>query len=1005
MIDHKEKSFEAAVEESLVSQGGYQSGDPKAFDRERAIHPQDVLAFVQSTQQKAWGVLAAYYGPRADSAFLDELTKALDARGTLDVLRHGLDFFGHTFRLAYFAPASGLNPESAAQYAANHLTLTRQVHFSDNDGQSVDLLLSVNGIPTATAELKNPFSGQDVRSAIKQYRARDQRVPLFQFKRRALVHFAVDPDEVYMTTRLAGEHTRFLPFNKGRNHGAGNPPNPDGYATSYLWEEIWRRDSWLDLLGRFLHIETVEKKDANGKKKTYENLIFPRYHQIDAVRSLIADARQSLAGKSYLIQHSAGSGKSNSIAWLAHRLASLHDAKDNKVFDSVVVITDRLVLDKQLQDTIYQFEHKQGVVQKIDENSKQLADALKNGVSIIITILQKFPFVTQHVGDLPDRRYAVIIDEAHSSQSGDSAVKMKSVLGGERIREEAHKLAEEQGLPDYEEEVLRVVLGRKHQPNLSFFAFTATPKYKTLATFGQKDANGNPQPFHLYTMKQAIEEGFILDVLKHYTTYKVYYRLVKAASADPEVEKKKATKALARFARLHPHNLAQKTEIIVEHYRTHVRHRIGGKAKAMVVTNSRLEAVRYKKEFDRYIKEKGYDFRTLVAFSGTLVDPDDPAEQEVTEVLMNGGKITERGLPAEFAKDLYGVLIVAEKYQTGFDQPLLHTMYVDKRLADVQAVQTLSRLNRTCTGKEDTFVLDFVNDPEEIQAAFQKYYHTAPVATEHPDPRQLYNLRAEIFGKHIVYEIEVEQFAAVFFRNDQKETLTGHALMNSIVDKAVKRFEDASEEDQEELRDRSEAFGRLYSFLSQIIPFGDSKLEKLDAYLRFFKTKLPGRAGSGPLDLDEEVKLKYYRIQKIQEAQLLLEEGKPGSLDPPTEVGTGKVEDEEVPLSRVVDVLNQRFGTDFSPNDELFWEQVREDAAADETVRDAGAENTLENFGYVFDKKLEELVLNRMDRNSGQAFKFLDNPDVREFITQLLRGQVYERLRQDTRVSRTGQQR
>jgi type I restriction enzyme R subunit len=434
MIDHKEKAFEDSIEASLVEHGGYERGDRDAFDRERAMFPREALSFVQSTQKRAWKVLGDYYGTRAETAFLDELTKALDARGTLDVLRHGVDFFGQTFRVAYFAPASGLNPESAKQYAANRLTVMRQVRFSSASEESVDLVLSVNGIATATAELKNPFSGQNVRHAIAQYRERDARAPLFQFKRRALVHFAVDPDEVYMTTHLAGDGTRFLPFNRGHNYVAGNPPNPDGYATAYLWEEIWRRDSWLDLLGRFLHIETVEKRDESGKKKTSENLIFPRYHQIDAVRRLVADARGAGAGKNYLIQHSAGSGKSNSIAWLAHRLASLHDAADRKVFDSVVVITDRLVLDKQLQDTIYQFEHKQGVVQKIDENSKQLADALKNGVPIVITILQKFPFVTQHIGDLPERRYAVIIDEAHSSQSGDSAVKMKSVLGGKRSR-------------------------------------------------------------------------------------------------------------------------------------------------------------------------------------------------------------------------------------------------------------------------------------------------------------------------------------------------------------------------------------------------------------------------------------------------------------------------------------------------------------------------------------------------------------------------------------------
>ena len=991
MVDHREIAFESAVEHSLLTSGGYEKGNPAQYDRTRALHPHLILDFVQATQPKSWQAIAAYYGGTAADAFLAELTLALDTRGTIDVLRHGLDFFGQTFHLAYFAPASGLNPETAKLYKANRLTVTRQVHFSLQHEQSIDILLSLNGLPVATAELKNAFTGQTVRDAIGQYRDRDHREPIFAFKKRALVHFAADTDECYMATRLEGAATRFLPFNQGNRKGAGNPENPDGYRTHYLWEQIWKRDSWLDLLGRFLHIE---------KKGKEESLIFPRYHQIDAVRKLVADARVAQAGKNYLVWHSAGSGKSNSIAWLAHRLSSLHDAQDRKVFDSVIVITDRLVLDKQLQDTIYQFEHKTGVVMKIDDDSKQLADALRNSVPIVITILQKFPFVAKHAGDLPERRYAVIVDEAHSSQSGDSAAKMKAVLGGERIRAVARKRAEEEQLPDYEEEIIRVVEGRKRQPNLSFFAFTATPKYKTIQVFGQPDANGEPQPFHEYSMRQAIEEGFILDVLKNYTVYSVYYRLLKAAQADPEVEKKKAAKALARFMKLHPHNIAQKTEVIIEHFRQNVRHRIGGRAKAMVVTGSRLEAVRYKKSADAYIRDHGYkDLRTLVAFSGSLIDPDDPTEEELTEVKMNGGRISEKQLPEEFRKVEYGILIAADKYQTGFDQPLLHTMYVDKRLADVQAVQTLSRLNRMFPGKEDTFVLDFVNDPEEIQKAFQRYYDTAPIVTGKPDPRQLYTLRAELYASFIVQELEVEQFAAVWFKPRRKETPTDNALMNSIVDKAVGRFADASEDGKEELRNRLEAFRRLYSFLSQVIPFGDSKLEKFDAYLRFLETKLPVRPGTGHLDLDDDVRLKFYRLRKIGEGRIALQSGTPGALKGPSDVGTGRIEDEQVPLSRVVDVLNERFGTEFTGSDELFWDQVRADATADESVRNAGEANTIDNFAHIFDRKLEELVIGRMDRNSGQVVRFLDNPEIREVVTRLMRNQVYSSIRSEAKDS------
>ena len=990
----REIAFESAVEHSLATYGGYEKGDPALYDQARALHPQLVLDFIQTTQPKQWQVIADYYAANAGETFLAELTLALESRGTLDVLRHGLDFFGQTFHLAYFAPASGLNPDTAKLYQANRLTITRQAHFSLQHEQSIDILLSLNGLPVATAELKNAFTGQTVRNAIQQYRDRDHREPLFAFKKRALVHFAVDTDECYMTTRLEGAATSFLPFNQGNHRGAGNPENPDGYRTHYLWEQVWKRDSWLDLLGRFLHV-VAPPNDKPGKP---EVLIFPRYHQVDAVRKLVADARTARTGKNYLVWHSAGSDKSNSIAWLAHRLSSLHDAQDQKVFDSVIVITDRLVLDKQLQDTIYQFEHKTGVVVKIDDDSKQLADALRNGVPIIITILQKFPFVTKHAGDLPERRYAVIVDEAHSSQSGESAAKMKAVLAGDRIRAIARKRAEEEQLPDYEEEIIRVVEGRKQQPNLSFFAFTATPKYKTIEVFGQRDAAGQPQPFHEYSMRQAIEEGFILDVLKNYTIYSTYYRLLKAVKDDPEVEKKKAAKALARFMRLHPHNIAQKTEVVIEHFRQHVRHRIGGRAKAMVVTGSRLEAVRYKKAADEYIHLKGYaDLRTLVAFSGSLVDPDDPTGEELTEVKMNGGKISEKHLPEEFKKEEYGILIAADKYQTGFDQPLLHTMYVDKRLADVQAVQTLSRLNRVCPGKEDTFVLDFVNEPAEIQVAFQRYYDTAPIITGKPDARQLYSLRAEMYASFLVQELEVEQFAAVFFKPRRKESPTDNALMNSIVDKAVGRFAEATEDRQEELRNRLEAFRRLYSFLSQVIPFGDSKLEKFDAYLRFLETKLPPREGTGRLDLDDDVKLKFYRLQKISEGSIALEPATPGTLKGPSDVGTGRVEDEQVPLSRVVDVLNERFGTEFTVADELFWDQVRADATADESVRDAGEANTIDNFAHIFDRKLEEIVIGRMDRNTDQVVRFLDNPEVRELVTRLMRNQVYSRIQQDAK--------
>ena len=766
-VDHRERTFEAAIEDSLLIDGGYVKAAPTGFDHARCLDPVPLLAFVQETQPTAWGQIAAFYGARAEAALLDDLTRALDGRGSLDVLRHGFKCLGRLVQIAAFKPATTMNPEAAARYAANRLTVTRQLRYSTGNDNSLDLVLSVNGIPVVTAELKNPLSGQNFSHAQKQYREdRDPREPIFQFKKRALVHFAVDTDTAWMTTRLAGASTRFLPFNRGDRNGAGNEENPRGYKTAYLWEEVWARDSLLDILGRFLHVETTERT-VDGRRVRVEALIFPRYHQLDVVRRLEADAGRNGAGQNYLVQHSAGSGKSNSIAWVAHRLASLHDARDGKVFDSVVVVTDRRVLDQQLQQTIYQFEHRQGVVLRIDEDSAQLAGAIEAGVPIIITTLQKFPFVADKVASLPKRRYAVIVDEAHSSQSGEAAMELKAVLAGPQIHERAATYAVEQGLPDHEEEIVTAMLTRGRQENISFFAFTATPKARTLEVFGTPDDDGTPRPFHLYSMRQAIEERFILDVLKHYTTYTTYFRLVKHAEDDPQVEKKPAAKALARFLSFHPYNLAQKTEVMIEHFQTFARHKIGAKAKAMVVAGSRLHAVRYKQAFDAYLGERRNDRRyagisTLVAFSGTVIDPD--TDDEYTEPSMNG--IPERQLPERFAGDDYQLLIVAEKYQTGFDQPLLHTMYVDTRLDGVRAVQTLSRLNRTHPGKDDTFVLDFVNDAETIREAFQPYYEQTEVS-ERAEPQQLYQLQADLNDRQVYHLDEVEACARVFFHRQR----------------------------------------------------------------------------------------------------------------------------------------------------------------------------------------------------------------------------------------------
>lgn len=990
---HKEIAFESTIEHFLVATGSYQKLNPELFDNEKCLFPEIVIEFIQETQPNTWEYLYNIQGDKTEEILINDLCKALDSshEGCLSVLRHGFKCFGKNFRVAYFAPASRMNPETQRQYNANRLTVTRQLHYSPRHNNSLDVTLSLNGIPIVTAELKNPMTGQTWRNAIHQYKYdRDPKDLIFQFKKRTLVHFAVDPDEVYMTTQLRGRSTFFLPFNRGRNNGAGNPDNSDGYKSAYLWEEVLERHSLLDIVAKFIHIEKIEKM-VNGKTIRKEKVIFPRFHQLDSVRKLVHDTRDKGPGTNYLIQHSAGSGKSNSIAWLAYRLSSLHDENDQRVFDSIVVVTDRVVLDQQLQNTIYQFEHKQGVVVKIDKDSTQLAEALSSGVPIIITTLQKFPFITEKVGTLPNRKYAVIIDEAHSSQGGESATEMKGVLAGKSLKKEAQKQAIEEDLLDYQEEILKTMAKRGKQPNIGFFAFTATPKYKTLKVFGTPGPEETPLPFHLYSMRQAIEEGFILDVLKHYTTYKTYFGLIKSIEDDPKVQKKQAARALARFMSLHPHNVAQKTEVIVEHFRTFVLPKIGGRAKAMVVTSSRLHAVRYKQAFDKYILEKGYnDIKTLVAFSGTVIDPD-VTDVDYTEVGMNKG-IREKELPEKFDSDEYQILLVAEKYQTGFDQPLLHTMYVDKRLSGIQAVQTLSRLNRTHPGKENTFVLDFVNEPEEILESFQPYYEITTVG-ERVDVRQLYELQARLNDYQVFYETEVQEFCKIFFKPRTKQHPTDHAKMNYCLDPAVSRFTALDNDMQEEFRKVLVAYKNLYAFLSQIIPFHDSDLEMLYTYIRLLLPKLPKRDPGPIYDFDDEVSLKYYRLELVSDKHLRYRVSEPGVIDGPTEVGTGVSHPEEVELSQLIDILNERFGTEFKPGDQLFFDSIKEDAITNETIQQAAKVNTKDNFKFPFYQMLEDLFIDRMEQNEEMTARFMNEEEFRRIVRKKLLDEVYEELR------------
>lgn len=1017
MPGHTEHAFETAIEAGLLGSGGYGKRVAADFDETLALFPADVIGFIRDSQPARWQQLESLLGARLEATVLDALVKELETKGTLHVLRHGFKCYGKTLRLAYFRPNSGLNPETAAKYAHNRLTITRQVAFTSvlkrPDGKPrrciIDVTLAVNGLPVATVELKNPLTGQRASDAIHQYQHdRDERDRLFAFKQRALVHFAVDPDEAWMTTRLKGRDTVFLPFNRGLDHGAGNPPVQGNWKTHYLWDEVLAADSLLDILQRFMHLEVKQrqvKTDKGVRTLRRETMIFPRYHQLDAVRRLVGHARAHGSGHNYLVQHSAGSGKSNSIAWLAHRLAGLHDGNDDKVFHSVVVVTDRRVLDQQLQDTIYQFEHKTGVVEKIDEDTRQLARALSTGTPIVISTIQKFPFIARALQrleqagedvkiDTAGKRFAVIVDEAHSSQSGETAMTLRGMLNRDGIEAAvAAQLSDEED-DDLDEAaraaILRSATQRARQPNLSFFAFTATPKFKTKVLFDEPGPDGT-SPFHEYSMRQAIEEGFIMDVLENYTTYKRFFGLIKQVENDPEVPRKQAAKALTRYMELHPVNIEQVVSVIVEHFRLHVLHELGGRAKAMVVTGSRLAAVKYKLAFDRYIRENGYaGIRSLVAFSGTVEDPDDPGAS-YTEVVMNDG-LAESELPEAFERDDYRVLLVADKYQTGFDQPLLQTMYVVKRLAGVQAVQTLSRLNRMAPGKTRTFVLDFVNKEDEIHKAFKPYYERTPIG-EHADPQRLSELQHKLLEPAIFTQADVNAFAAVWYRPRREPGGGEHREMNALLDPVVARFNEHELQHRDEFRGRLTAYRNLYAFLSQIIPYQDSDLEKLYTFARNLMAKLPPPEDGKRFVLDDEVALRYYRLQQITEGSIDLSRGEAYPLKGPTDVGTARIADEEVALSSLVEKLNARFGTDFTEADQLFFDQIRATAEASAQIQEAASANNLGDFTAYLERVLDDFFIERMEGNEEIFARIMSDREFRMAASRHLAFDLFQSIR------------
>lgn len=996
-IDYSEKNFEEQIEEYLIY-SGYEKRSIKNNEKSRdlelfrkyAIDVEVLFRFLEDTQEKALNKLKKVYKDDYKTKILDRISKELHNRGMIDCIRHGVRDYGETLKLAYNKPASSMNYTTSQLYSKNIFTVSRQVYYSNDKNNSIDMMISLNGLPIVIMELKNQFTGQSVENSKKQFRDdRDPNELLFKFKERAVVFLAVDTDEIYMTTKLNKNKTFFLPFNKGNEGGAGNPPNGEDFRTAYLWEDILQKSSLIDILFRFMYIKQEEIKDCDGKViETKETVIFPRYHQLEAVRKIEAHAKDNGSGNNYLIQHSAGSGKTNSISWLAHRLAKLHDDDDKAIFDTVIVITDRRVLDKQLQDAVYQLEHKTGMVEKINKDSTQLSNALENGTKIIITTLQKFPFILDKVKgfELGKKNYAIIIDEAHSSQTGKSATAVKEALsskGIEKVREIDNKYENEN---DTEDKIRDIIEKSGKQDNISFFAFTATPKAKTIELFGQYGESGEKEAFHVYTMRQAIEEGFILDPLVNYTTYKTFYKVAKAIKDDPQVSKKQATRAIVKSLLLHPYNIAQKTEIIIEHFRQCVMHKINGRAKAMVVTSSRLQAVKYKKAFDKYIKEKGYEhISALVAFSGSV----DDEGIDVTESELNG--FSENELTDKFHSDEYKVLIVAEKYQTGFDEPLLYAMYVDKKLDGIKAVQTLSRLNRTCTGKDGTFVLDFVNDWEDIQKSFQPYYEVTGISGE-TDPNLLYDLETTIKEYQIFTDEEVNKVNETFFKGTHK-SFKGAEKINGVVDEAVERFKKLeSNEEKDDFKSTANKFIRLYAFILQIGPFADVELHKLYIYLTFLLKKLP-KGKKSNFVLSDEVALEYYKNTKTFEGNISLLKESKVDLDPISFGKGASTEEEKTNLSNIINKLNEKFGTNFTETDKLSIDQIKEDMINNDELKIKAKNNTVENFKFSYDDKFMDIVIGRMGQNEKFFNKLLANEEFREEIKEYLLMNVYNGLK------------
>ncbi|ULB11822.1 DEAD/DEAH box helicase family protein [Cereibacter azotoformans] len=978
---HTEEAVELHLVHQLVTRQGWQERPSTAYDRSTALDPEMIEDYVQTTQPDAWKRLADQYVGKARETLVQQLVKQLQAVGTLEVLRNGIKIIpGIKISLCGFRPASGLNTDLVRAYEGNRLTVMRQVRYSARNENAIDVVLFINGLPIITMELKNTATGSTYLTAEKQYRndRSPNGEPLLTFKRGALLHLAVDQDNVSMTTQLENGRTRFLPFNRGRDGGAGNPDVPDEFRIAFLYRDMdgaeaaLSRDVLLDILNRFALVSEVEQPGGRLKRTT----VWPRYHQLDAVRRIVKHARRPGAGHNYLLQHSAGSGKSNTIAWTAYQLALLHGDNDRPVFDSVIVVVDRKVLDQQLQGTIRSFVTTPGYFRPIDETSAQLRTAIQSGARIIATTIHKFS--TDHVNVLKNeagKRFAIIIDEAHSSQSGKHADNLGRVL--------AESVLADADLDDNERALLELQRMRGPQANLSYLAFTATPKNVTLERFGVRGPDGLPHPFHLYSMRQAIEEGFILDVLRNYQTYKTYFALERAIEDDPELSPRKSNRKVARYVDFHETAMEQKAEVIVEHFRRHALPELNGQAKAMVVTASREHAVRTHRAINRYIRREGYDdLKALVAFSGEIVV--DGAN--LTEPGINGFGETE--LPGRFDGDDYNVLVVAEKYQTGFDQPKLVAMYVDRHLSGIQAVQTLSRLNRTYPGKERTYILDFRNEVEDIKEAFRPYYN-ATAMEEVSDPHQVYALLARMQEMHILDQGEIDRFVSRFLQANQRAD--ERPVLEGIVRQTVERFRTAlTEEQQEEFRQLLASFLRFYAFISQVIALEDSDLEKMYLFGSWLKRLLPSReAPQGGDVTDDMLELQAFRLSEGDEidASLAATETKP--LSPIDRFGANPfTEEERRTLSEIIKAFNDRHATNFTEEDYIRFEAVNEaildDEAWAEMLRNNPPEVVRPRFGEEFMRRA--ILAFQRDRQMQSAF--LQDREGREMIMGLMFGRA-----------------